>query len=386
LRVGPFALSLVILSAGPALACLWDYDTALDEERGLPSLVDAVFGRYEVHSREYYEARRDRLLAQKELSPDDYDDLAVAYDRFKDFAKAASHMKEKEKRYPGRYTTQANWGTFLVHGGQLEAGLERLKKAVEINPDAHFGREKYQIRMIEYVLACKKDPKYAETHSVLGAPVAPGTGRFNVRAFYAEHPEIGEDVWSAVVGILKLGGDPGGGWHELYVVLGELLEGTESRYAWTRNKERDGDWRAMDVFFKHDIGISHRALARAAYRRAIEQGSPRADDLRSRIGEGDEKIEGRYTYDQVRRASKLWVDVYQEHERGLLKAGKDPHDLALWKTFYGENGRPLTLTWPRPVHMTELDYWRDPWRIVFCLVAFVALLIVLRVRKSRRRA
>ena len=53
-------------------------------------------------------------------------------------------IREKADRLPdfGRYETHANLGSFLVHSGRLEEGVAELQKAIEINPDAHFGREK----------------------------------------------------------------------------------------------------------------------------------------------------------------------------------------------------------------------------------------------------
>ncbi len=81
-----------------------------------------------------------------------YDDLAVAYDKLGEHEKAIETILAKEKLKPGLYETYANLGTFYIHNGQLEEGLKHIDKAIEINPDAHFGREKYQRMLVEYVL------------------------------------------------------------------------------------------------------------------------------------------------------------------------------------------------------------------------------------------
>ena len=50
------------------------------------------------------------------------------------------------------YETAANLGSFYIHAGQRDKGLSLIDKALQINPDAHFGREKYQRLFVEYVM------------------------------------------------------------------------------------------------------------------------------------------------------------------------------------------------------------------------------------------
>jgi hypothetical protein len=44
----------------------------------------------------------------------------------------------------------------------MEEALPFLKRAIEINPEAHFGREKYQIHLYEYALAKPKDMAFGQ--------------------------------------------------------------------------------------------------------------------------------------------------------------------------------------------------------------------------------
>lgn len=71
--------------------------------------------------------------------------------------KAIQTILDKIERWPDQlqYESQANLGTFYIHNNELEKGLIHIKKAIEINPDAHFGREIYQQLLVEYVIECR---------------------------------------------------------------------------------------------------------------------------------------------------------------------------------------------------------------------------------------
>ena len=163
----PFLASLLILSPfTPAAACLWDYDTLQAERAAFPGALELIVGKFLRHSDAFYEWRiEDRSakiaaaqageisLSEKELAAA-YDDWAVALDKLGRHDEAIEVINQKAERLPdvGEYKTHANRGTFLIHGGRLEEGLVELKKALEINPEAHFGREEYQVLLVEYVL------------------------------------------------------------------------------------------------------------------------------------------------------------------------------------------------------------------------------------------
>lgn len=120
---------------------------------------DILHERYPRHGTAYY-TERVRLTRQKlaALTPDDpgalalTDDLAVALDRLGRGTEAAALLEDKLRRQvalnrPERelYTTYANLGTVLIRiPGRGIEGLALVRKSVEVNPNAHFGREKWQ--------------------------------------------------------------------------------------------------------------------------------------------------------------------------------------------------------------------------------------------------
>jgi tetratricopeptide (TPR) repeat protein len=149
---------LVLLCLVPTSlpACMWDYDTLQMERQRFRYAQELIAGQFLRHSDAYYQWRIEDRSAKptEERTPADYDDLAVAYEKLGEHDRAIEIIQEKITRWPeeGRYESEANLGTFLIHAGRYEAGLEHIERAIEINPEAHFGREVYQKLLVEYVL------------------------------------------------------------------------------------------------------------------------------------------------------------------------------------------------------------------------------------------
>lgn len=137
-------------------ACIWDHDTIKMERSRFPTALELITGKFLRHSPEFYRWRIEDRLKKLETDPNDVralDDLAAAYDKTGQHDRAIEVARSIEKIQPGRYETAANLGTFLIHAGRLEEGLEHIERAIEINPDAHFGREVVQKQLVQYVLA-----------------------------------------------------------------------------------------------------------------------------------------------------------------------------------------------------------------------------------------
>jgi tetratricopeptide (TPR) repeat protein len=181
-RVRQLWIALAILPAA-ALPCINDRDTLAFELRNVDALkrvwsepdrkrradavqeiaLKAIAGRFERFPPKYYEMRIARLEALPTLSAADYDDLAVAYERLGKNERAISILldsKTLRTTKADKYRFHANYGTFLVHKWLLKRGekgsetildksIEEIKKAIEINPDSHFGREKVQLALEE---------------------------------------------------------------------------------------------------------------------------------------------------------------------------------------------------------------------------------------------
>ena len=159
IRTFIIAILIALGPAAPALACAWDYDTLHEERSRFPSVLELIVGHYPQHSDEFYEWRiADREAKLARLDAGDpatlplRDDLAVAHDKLGHPERGIELMRASLEVEPNRYETHANLGTFYIHSGEYERGLAHIKRAIEINPDAHFGREIVQQRLVEYVL------------------------------------------------------------------------------------------------------------------------------------------------------------------------------------------------------------------------------------------
>jgi hypothetical protein len=145
---------------------------------------DVIHERFPRHGVAYYRERN--RLARKTLTEKPAaevyfglcDDLGAGLDYLKQDDEAVTVLREKLRRqqalgYKERqlYTTYANLGTFLIHGHaraalagddaareKLREGLVFIQKSIEVNPEAHFGREVWQAVAAEFLLAASENP------------------------------------------------------------------------------------------------------------------------------------------------------------------------------------------------------------------------------------
>jgi hypothetical protein len=185
-RKRPYASIVVFAASVAVFACEWDRDTLLHEAFAMPDVIQVAVGRFERNPPLYYQMRIDREAPQVKKNPkqlDLYDDLAVASDRLGDDDLAIRWMERKHaemgdiskaRTVDGKrdafseaaYRYYANVGTFWIHrwarhGAKKEAidqakhARDLIAKAIEINPDAHFGRETIQLRVMEWLIVSR---------------------------------------------------------------------------------------------------------------------------------------------------------------------------------------------------------------------------------------
>lgn len=180
----PVLLAALLIAAvlGPTRsertnACFWDSDTLRQEASGQLHVIAAITGRFDRFPPSYYQHRLDRIRAipEHERTLADFDDAAVACDRLGRSDEGIAWMARKletlehsdaagEDTGDHRYRYLANLGTIHAHRwirrgaprddlADLAKARELIAGAIEINPDAHFGRERYQLWAIEWLIS-----------------------------------------------------------------------------------------------------------------------------------------------------------------------------------------------------------------------------------------
>lgn len=373
------SLLVTAVAVASMAPCLWDSDTLDTELRGLPEAFDLVVGKWHRHSEAYYRDRVERLGAQAELSLAECDDLAVAYEHLGRRDDAVAVMARKADLLAAapdaehQYRYHANLGTFYAHTGRFEQALGELRTAVALNPDAHFGRENFQIELLEFVAAAKDDPQLWSRFSFLrhagyrvrahlgvdGLRYAPDASR-DWSADWSGARELDWDkAYKAVAGMLRFGGREG---PELYRSLAELF-----------------------------LAKQHLNLAWWALERAIERGHRAADLLRA----GQRSIERHWTearkiqrtgpvaptraqVEDARARADAWVAAFQQAEAAAIRRGDDVQGDAALQALLREADQAIG----------EGDGGlrtssRGAWALGAGLAAGAILLLLRRVRRSR---
>ncbi|MFL5327861.1 MAG: hypothetical protein ACJ8C4_03015 [Gemmataceae bacterium] len=324
-----FLTALVVPAA--AVACLWDYDTIKMERSRFPGTLELITGKFLRHSPEFYQWRIQNRLKRLESDPTNaglLDDLAVAYDKTGQHEKAIETARKVEELHPGRYETAANLGTFYFHAGKLEEGIPHIDRALKMNPDAHFGREKYQKRLVEYVLHRRKGNPLR--HPLADVTILSRTGSDNPPEQFAEiqdsfamflspNPREGlttEQAAAAVKGIL---GMMRFGKHDspvLLEALGTLL--VQDGY----NPTADAKFLATRAFLKASYEVPE-GLARENYRamahRAIYLQTARRDE--------EEQISLEQVESDFQKEltdAQTWYAELRDRELSWIREGRDP--------------------------------------------------------------
>lgn len=320
---------------------------------------DVLTERYPRHAPAYHQERvrlaRLALAAEHKPTPRHFeliDDLGVGLDLLGQHEQSIALLRDKLKTqkelgHSGMdlYGTYANLGTFLIlweiHEGLadqekaragLTEGLALIEKAIEINPQSHFGREVWQAAILRYLLALLDDPELpvktdmvghdlvdtdwrgrartrgwasecGEAQRYLDRPVAEqsaeGLGRF--RAYITRVQQRPDDVIArdkrtrfppfdeptlGIVGMWRIGGGPN---PFFAIALGELMmDAGQSYIAWNAYERARmmagavGPDRVQDKFralcaqrqamIERRLPESERAQLRPAFQKHLERG------------------------------------------------------------------------------------------------------------------
>ncbi|HUE74533.1 MAG TPA: hypothetical protein VMP01_26940 [Pirellulaceae bacterium] len=333
------ALVLVFLIPAAALACLWDSETLKQERSRFPSTLELITGKFLRHSPAFYEWRiKDR---QEKLKTDPknvgyYDDIAVSYEKIGQHDKAIETILAKEEIQPGLYETYSNLGTFYILAGDFEKGLPYIDKALAINPDAHFGREKYQKWLVEYAMTRMKDGKlvFPMSYKPDYSENAPPNSFAEFVASRLGKTQLNEDeAKSAITGVLGMMRFANHKNPLLLEALANLLTDCDRPEQDAKQLAARALLQASYVVEDPQAKAKYRALAKAALEMQTSHRVP--------------ELEAEFTKELA--DAEVWYAALEKQELDWIRQGGDVE--ARFDRLYSEE--PTALTIPEPETLLE---------------------------------
>ncbi len=378
LRLRNPLLCAVMLSFGSAQACMWDRDTLSHEAQAMPDVVQVATGRFERNPPLYYQVRIDRETADVKKHPENldlYDDISVAYSRIGDDDRAIEWIERKRERMgdlsrartvngkrdafsEAAYRYYANAGTFWIvrwmrHGAnesdiqQARHSRNLIARAIEINPNAHFGREVVQLRLTDWLI----DEHTQSLCDYLGGGID-------------SEVDSKADAEANMKGLIGL------------IVLGELWEFPDAFDALGGLLERH----------YHNINrlgyfVVERELELVSKGHKMRIESENEFTFRPPAFHDYKKIESEFA--RLRAEAELWQSERTAFMTSRLKAGRHPDtDPHFWDGYS-----------PRPIPQIEYSYFEelDPEKLIIpmflccCSSPFLAFGMWIVVRRRRKR-
>ncbi|HTD65419.1 MAG TPA: tetratricopeptide repeat protein [Candidatus Limnocylindria bacterium] len=144
-------------------ACIWDAQTKLSEKISRPDLVKAIRGETGAKVDVWGLQRKIERLRTSPRENDVawWNDLAGTHLRLGEAQKAATLLEQTVARFPDDYGVHANLGTAYHLLGRYADAEKEIARDLEINPNAHFGLERYHLALLQYLM---RDTKYQARH------------------------------------------------------------------------------------------------------------------------------------------------------------------------------------------------------------------------------
>ncbi len=382
------ALMIAIATfSGPIHACLWDSDTFATEAKGLPDAVWILVGRFERNPPLYYEMRLKRASATIEANADDlaaYDDAGASCDRLgrgdeaigwmeRKRAVLDRHARDRHESAEQRYRYLANAGTFWAHRwirngaahdriGELQTARDFIAEAVKLNPNAHFGREVYQLKALDWMI---EPPAYDETKD----PFVPPFIDFQNTAERAKaHAAI-----EGLTGIVALGN----AWEnvDLFNTLIAACQADDQRTSLAYLAR----WRCEEMI---DAG-----------RKSLHPGAPDGSRLKQALAyimdEPTDLKQLRKIYETLRSEAETWHEARTRFMLERLNAGRHPDNDATFWDGYHEAPRP-SLAWlsryePIVRKLKDAREATSPYLVPLCMTVVVAAIGIVAFVARRRR-
>ncbi len=158
------AILIGVMLLSSTRACIWDADTLSHEKSRSHDLASAILGspQSEPMDIQALQARIQNLETNHDENNSNWwNNLAGAYMRLGEPQKAIDLLEPVISRFPHDYGMHANLGTAYHLLGRYADAEKEIARDLEINPDAHFGLEKYHLALLQYLV---RDAEYKKEH------------------------------------------------------------------------------------------------------------------------------------------------------------------------------------------------------------------------------
>ena len=103
----------------------------------------------------------------KDYNFEKHSDYAMLLSRIGKVKEALEILKTLNEEHPGEYILMANLGTLYELNGKNQKALEWIQKAMDKNPNSHYGSEWIHVKILEAKLNIAKDSKWLDNNPVL---------------------------------------------------------------------------------------------------------------------------------------------------------------------------------------------------------------------------
>jgi tetratricopeptide (TPR) repeat protein len=154
---------LLVFVAFSASACMWDAESLSREKSRSHDLARTIMGETStLEDTNRLRARIKELESDRhETDPMWWNNLAGAHLRLNEPQVAVILLESVIGKFPDDYGIHANLGTAYHLLGRYQDAEKEIARDLEINPDAHFGLEKYHLALLQYLI---RDQKYKSRH------------------------------------------------------------------------------------------------------------------------------------------------------------------------------------------------------------------------------
>ena len=144
-------------------ACIWDAQSLSHEKSRTHDLAQTILGESQIQENtNQLRARLKELEAnRKESDVNWWNNLAGTYLRLNQSQDAVNLLEPVVGKFPEDYGIHANLGTAYHLLGRYQDAEKEIARDLEINPNAHFGLEKYHLALLQYLI---RDSKYQSRH------------------------------------------------------------------------------------------------------------------------------------------------------------------------------------------------------------------------------